>query len=449
MKRTLAVLLILAGLGAYVYFVEIKGKQKEQAAEKKSKRVVPYESADIDRLTIVNAAGRIELVKRGEAWHLAAPVSAPADESAVSSLVSSLTSAETKETIAGAADLAGFGLEPPKAGVTVNAGGKQVEVLIGRKSPVSQDLYVMRKGEPAVLLVAGGLDAGAERKADDYRDKRLFTFEAGAVTAVTIVEGKDTLVLERSGNTWAITQPRRIAADENLAQGLAADLANLRATRFVAENASAASLAAEGLKPPAASVTAKLTSGTTAVVRFGRTEGSDRSAAVEGRPQITRIADWSVRNLLKKPNDLRERRLFPVAAENIQRLEFRTGDRMLVFQRAAAGWSVSDGNSSNEGKTEAVDELVTALTDYRANEFHEATPASLKDRQLAPPLRTVTAYDVTGKKLAALSFGREEDGWAVWAQTEDKAAAAKASNDFVKNKWPSAAAAFYATPVTP
>jgi hypothetical protein len=447
MKRTLAVLLILAGLGAYVYFVEIKGTQKKEAAEKKAKKLVTLNALDIDRLSVVNAAGRIDLVHKDGAWHMTAPISAPADESAVSSLVSSLTAAETKEKIEKAADLAAFGLQPPKAEITAGYRDRQETVLVGRKSPVSQDLYTMRKGEPDVLLVSGGLDASAERKPEEYRDKRLFSFDPDAVTAVTVVDGKDTLVVERSGNVWTITAPLRLAADETLAHGLAADIANLRASRFVVEAATPADLAAAGLKSPTSEVRAKLTSGATAIIRFGSADGSDRSAQVAGRPQIVRVADWSAKNVLKKANDLRDRRLFPVAKEQIAKLAFRTADKTITLQRTPQGWSVNDGSSLSAAKGETVDELLTALTDFRATEFKAATPRELKDKQLAPPLRTITAFDAAGARLAVLGFGMEEEGWAVWAQTADATSMAKASNDFVKNKWPGAAAAF-AEPVT-
>lgn len=448
MKRTLIVLLILAGLGAYVYFVEVKGKQAEEKAEKQAKRLVPFAKVDMERLEIVNNGHRVAVAKTDGQWRLTYPVSAPADKSIVDAVLTALDTAETKGSVKPEGDsLRAYGLQEPKLTFTVGSSKQSVKIVVGRKSPVSQDTYVMLDDKPEIFLTNSNLEATGNRKPDDLRDKQLFTFAAADVTAVTVKDGASTLTVRRAGEGWRVESPARLEADASVADGLASDLANLRATGWIAENATPAELAANGLAKPAIVVDTELTSGAHKRILVGNVEGNDRAAQVEGTPQIIKIADWSVKNLLKTPADLKDRRLFKADPKAIARLEFRVGDKSVDFKRQGEGWSV-EANASNEGDKAKIDALVAALVDLRANEWQTAVKATLQSKKLAPPLRTVTAYDAAGKRLATLNFGVEEDGWAIWAQTDDASLIAKAPNEFVKNQWPSSPEAFYAGATT-
>ena len=77
--------LVLAGLGAYIYFVESK---KEPAGDEKPKEKVfaALDKAKVKEVAIDNAGGEsVRLVKDGEGWKMAAPFAGPADSSAVDS----------------------------------------------------------------------------------------------------------------------------------------------------------------------------------------------------------------------------------------------------------------------------------------------------------------------------------------------------------------------------
>lgn len=448
MKRTLFVLMILAGLGAYVYFVEVKGKQAEEKAEKAAKRLVPIDKIDVERLEIVNAGKRMAVAKVDGKWQMTHPVSAPADTSVVDAVLSSLTGAETKGSVTPEGDsLRAYGLHDPKLFFTVASADKTVKITVGRKSPVSQDTYVKIDDQPEILLTSTTLEATGNRKPDDLRDKQLFTFAAGDVTAVTVKDGAATVVVRRHGDGWLLESPAKLEADASVADGLASDIANLRAAGWIAETATPAELAANGLAKPAVVIEAELKTGERKRIFVGAAAGNDRAARIEGRPQILKIADWSVKNLTKTPADLKDRRLFKVDPAAIARLTFRSGDTGVDFRRQGAGWSV-EANASTPGNTEKIDGLVTALVDLRATEWSAATKAALQAKKLAPPLRTVTAYDASGKTLATLKFGSEDDGWAIWAQTDDATMVAKAPNEFVKNQWPDSPEAFYAGATT-
>lgn len=447
MKRTLIVLLVLAGLGAYVYFVEVKGKQAEEKAEKAAKRLVPIEKEDIERLEIVNADKRMALSKADGKWRLTYPVTAPADTSVVEAVLTALTGAETKGSVKPEGDsLRAYGLLEPKLFFTVGSPKQTVKLTVGRKSPVSQDTYVQVDGKPEIYLTNSNLDTTGNRKPDDLRDKQLFAFAPAEITAVTVKDGASTVVVRRRGEGWLVESPSKLEADASVADGLASDIANLRASGWIAETATPAQLAENGLAKPAVIIEAELSNGERKHIFVGNADGNDRAARIEGAPQIIKIADWSVKNLLKTPADLKDRRLFRADPGSVARLEFRSGDKGVDFRRQGDVWSV-EANASNEGNTAKINELVAALAELRASEWTPAVKATLQAKKLAPPLRTVTAFDAAGKRLAAIKFGQEDDGWAVWAQTDDENMIAKAPNEFIK-AWPESPEAYYAAPVS-
>lgn len=447
MKRTLIVLAVLAGLASYAYFVDYKGKAKEEEAEKQAKKLVPLHQDEVTRLTILNGALRMTVAKVDGVWRMTEPVSAPADENIVTSVVTALTGAESKGEVEKPEELRAYGLAEPRIRFLVAGDGKDYEVAVGKKSPVSQDAYVMLGGKPPIYLTGANLDSTGNRKPDDLRDKQLFAFKATEITAVSVLDGANKLVIRRKDGAWRIESPQKLAADTTVADGLAADFVNLRATGWIAEAADPAVLADKGLAKPSTVLEAELASGATQRIYVGALDGNDRAARIEGRPQVIKLADWAIKNMLKTPAELKDRRLVAFNKDAVAKLEFTAGKDTVGFRREGPHWMV-ETNSSNEGNTTKINELVDAVVDLRANEWAPVAGATLREKELDRPGRTITLYDAAGKRLTTLKFGKEEDNWAVWVLGDDPGFIAKTPNDFVKNHWPTAPVEYFAAPVT-
>ena len=403
----------------------------------------------IERVRITNEFGEIVLRKAGDHWQLAAPVSAAADDSAVNALLSTLIAAETKGAIDDVAEPAVFGLQPPRITIEVEGDGTTEVVKVGKRSPVSQDLYVQRANDPAIYQATGALDGSPSKNADEFREKRVFPFFADAVTAITLKNTGSTLELRRKGLDWTMTVLGRLYdADDGIAGGLAQDLANLRLTKWISEKGTPAELQNAGLKSPLASIEVELTGGKKHTLLLGKMAGNDQSAKVADQSQIIQIASWSTKQLLKTPDELRDRRLMVFAPTQVHRLVLRKGDSEVVVERSAGEWKVS-GAAAGKANPERMAQILTALTELRANEFQPSTPESRRAHLLAPPLRTVEAYDASGKPLGNLNVGKDEEDWAMWVQTADRQVEAKVPNDFVKNKWPNEPQSLFKAPEEP
>jgi hypothetical protein len=89
LKSTLFLLLVLVGLGAYIYFVA--SKPKEPADSKQEKVFAAIAPDKITELTVKSQSGDVTSLKKdGEAWKIVAPLTEKAAESEVSNITSAL-----------------------------------------------------------------------------------------------------------------------------------------------------------------------------------------------------------------------------------------------------------------------------------------------------------------------------------------------------------------------
>ncbi|MDE3019099.1 MAG: hypothetical protein KGI53_08775, partial [Nitrospirota bacterium] len=58
---TIAMAVVLAGLGAYVYFVELPSERSRTAADTQDKTLLPFEEQDITGLTVRTDVGEVVL----------------------------------------------------------------------------------------------------------------------------------------------------------------------------------------------------------------------------------------------------------------------------------------------------------------------------------------------------------------------------------------------------
>jgi hypothetical protein len=81
LKSTIALVLVLAGLGAYIYFVTWKQPEGGDAASKQEKVFAGLETDKVDEVKVKSEKGDTTTVKENGAWQVTAPVATKADES--------------------------------------------------------------------------------------------------------------------------------------------------------------------------------------------------------------------------------------------------------------------------------------------------------------------------------------------------------------------------------
>ncbi len=165
----------------------------------------PLAPADVDSIALLHGSDSVVLVKQSAtAWTVNGHRAVAAD---VTALLQALKDTVRPEVVA--QDVSSFArLQVDSAGghwLWVFRGGKPVvQVIVGGRGSDYQSVYLRRPGDARVYLWRGTLVGMAERRADDWRDKRIAALVPDSISALDVERGKDRYAVRRSARTWTI-----------------------------------------------------------------------------------------------------------------------------------------------------------------------------------------------------------------------------------------------------
>jgi hypothetical protein len=413
LKSTLALLVALIGLGAYIYFVS--WKEDTDTASTQDKVFQSVEAADIQELKITSESGDVTTVRKdGTAWQIVEPIQAPASETEVSSVTSALAALEVVRVIEeNPSDLAEYGLATPRIEVEYKAANDKPagKLLLGEKTPTGGNMYARRNDEKRVFLVAEYQNASLNKSTFDLRDKGLMKVDRQKVDAVEVNLSGKTFQFEKKGEDWKLTRPVTASADFGSVEALVARVETAQMKSIVSDSATPADLKKYGLEKPEVTVTLN-TGSARATLALG-TKADDQSVYARdmSKPAVVTV-ETSLADDLKKPaDDYRRRDAFDFRAFNANRAEFTRSGQTVVFERvkgpgenaenAQDSWRRVSPSAGDVDKTK-MDSLLAGLADIRATTFTESTAKTGLD---APALTVFVKFD-DNKKEERVTFGQ-------------------------------------------
>ncbi len=446
--KTGVLVLVLAGLGSWIWFVERKQEPKPEG-ERAKVTVLAVDKAKAKEISLAAAgAETIRLVKEGSGWKVAAPFSAPADASAVESMLTSLEKLEADEVVVEqAANPAEYGLDKASRTVTAVVEGAPAPLAVefGAKSPDGSSVYARTAGSAKVYLVPQWVEGTFDKKPFDLRDRDLLHVKRDDVRSLEVSgpEGSYTLARTDAGE-WAFTKPVPTRAGRWSVDGLLGTVENLRMDSVAAE--AATDLEPFGLDAPARSVSLVLKDGSTRALEIGApapdptaTPAPSPSPAKTGeRPEPPKPTKYYARqagtglvavvpasladDLAKGMGELRAKRLLEVATYETEGFEVVAGGAKKTYAKSTT--RDKDGLDKTQWKRTAPDakELETTKVEdalfkmggVEASEFVDQ-PAALAAYGLDAPVLKVTvkakgeSWIEVGKKDAACYARRSGD----------------------------------------
>jgi len=337
-RNTLLLILVLAGLGAYVFYVERPAVEKEAKKEK----LVDFQTDDITEIVLTYPDREVMLSKAGGSWKVTKPVEADADEATVKGLLSMLNTAEVKKGLDGEVkELATYGLEKPNTMIAMKAGDKALPVVkIGEAAPIGGSAYALRGDDKKILLTSSSVRSGVEKTLKDLRNKTVFKFSDDNVRKVEVKgEGKD-LVLAKSGDQWKIEAPSAHDADPTAVRSLLSSLRALRATDFPDEKAD---LAGYGLDAPKLTVTLTLTDGAQQTLLVGGgNEKKEAYVKTASSPVVYTVGEWVSRDLNKPADDFRDKTIVAFDKDKVKAIEVtrKDGSGFTLTRGGDGKWSL-------------------------------------------------------------------------------------------------------------
>lgn len=435
LRTTIGLVVVLAGLFAYIYFVTWKQPAETTTGPKQEKVFASLEADKIDELQIKSESGDASMLKKDkDGWHLTEPVATAAADTEVSGITSALAQLEMVRVIdEKATNLNDYGLATPRIEVDFKAAGDKDfrTLLIGQKSPTGGNLFAKRKGDDKVFTIPAYQEQTFNRKTFDLRDKAALHFDRDKVDRIAIDAGGKGVELAKSGNDWNLTKPVKTASDNSTVEGLIGRLISAQMKSIAADSPSPADLKKYGLDKPTATVTLGLGSAKAALLLGGKAPDGSLYAKDDSKPLVMTIDGALADELKKNPDDYRRKDLFAFRAYDANRLELMRGGQTVAFDKVKGAKPTDEDKwqraGANGGKPVDVDKekmsvFLAKLESIRATSFVDSTAKTGLD---APALAVYAKFD-DGKKEERVSFGKSGD--TVYAARTGEAGAAKVSS---------------------
>jgi len=408
---TLLMLVVLAGLGGYLYLVEFPAQQREDKQQSEQKHLLPFPEVTITGLAVTTAQGHVE-IKLSETgkWAITAPLQADADTREVQALIRALVTGTVTRTVEEKATaLAPFGLEQPVTAITVIAGTQQETISIGDSGPLSNSLYVLRGSDHKVLLTDLAPKNFVNKTLLTFRRKEILRFVQNDVERVRLTYPTMEIVLYNMGKDkpkplWKIRYPLEAEADQTEVRSLMFRLEDLKALGMIDPGPSR-DAAAKTLTAPQVKVTLHTAAGDQ-TVKLYQSDPQSGEAIAETTPEapLYRVSPTAIKDLTKELFTLQDKRLLGVDYTDIAMLSVRAREKQYVLINQNGEWLLED-QPTEKLSQEAADLFVSRVANLPAEErvIKQSTP--LAPYGLLAPQAEFVATGKNGKVAGKLTLG--------------------------------------------
>ncbi|MBH0200425.1 MAG: DUF4340 domain-containing protein [Nitrospira sp.] len=408
---TLLMLIILAGLGGYVYLVEFPARQQEVKQETEQKKLLLVPETAITGLIISTAQGPIQLNRaQSGIWKITAPLQTDADIREVQGLLRALVTGTVSRTVADKSEaLAPFGLDPPVTTVTVTTGAQQETIAIGDSGPLSNTLYVLRGSDGKVLLTDLAPRDFVNKSLLAFRRKELFQFVQNDVDRVRLTYPTTEIVIynmakDKPKPAWKIRYPIEAEADQTEVRSLMFRLEDLKALGII-DPGPERDAVAKTLSGPKVKVTLHTAAGDQ-TVRLYQPDPQSGEAIAETTADapLYRVNPTVIKDLTKELFNLQDKRLLGVTAADIAMLSVKSRDKAYVLINQTGEWVLED-QPTEKLNQQAVDLFVSRVADLPAEDRVTKLTAPLAPYGLLAPTAEFVATGKDGKMLGKLTLG--------------------------------------------
>jgi hypothetical protein len=391
-RSFLIMMLVALGLGAYIYFVEMKREPASADDTPAKEKVFAIEPGKIEEVEVRAESGDVTTVRKtGDTWQIAAPQTLEADATEVGGLVSTIESLERQRVIAeNPSSVTQYGLEPPRLVVSFKTAGDAAakRLQVGKRTPTGGDLYARVEGDPRVFLISSYLEDSLNKTTFNLRDKTVLKFGSEAVDGLTLQpqDGRP-VTFAKQDTTWRLTSPLGAKADFSAVDGLVSRVSQARMKAIESSDASAADLKKFGLDKPQATITIGAGSTRATLALGGKKEGDDTSVYARdlSRPLVFTVDAALVDDAKKPAADYRAKDVFEFRSFSATGVDFTLNGQAVTFGKekpagqdqasAVEVWKVTKPAAKDVDQTKATD-MLTTLSNLRAESFADTPLAS-------------------------------------------------------------------------
>lgn len=420
MKRyslTVVMAVLLAGLGGYVYWVELPTERAKTETEASGKKLLPFTERDITAVTIHSESGDVVLVSKDGGWQITAPLQTPADARVVQSMLRALALGKiTRVVEEEATALAPFGLEKPTMTLTLTAGSQHETVSIGDSGPISSTLYAMRASDKKILLTDLSTKDFLNKTLLSFRKKEVLPVDSSQVERLRLTYPKTEIVLYRTEDKdnkkkWSIRYPIEASADQPEVRTLLMKMDDLKALAFIDPGPQRDEHMKKLTKPDVRIMV--YADGVDHTVKLYQPDPSSGEAFAVTAPEapIYRINPMMIKELTKDLFVLQDKRLLGMERDEIAMLEVKTRETHYTLIRQNNTWALEDAPQKALDQ-QKVALLVSRVADIPAEIRIVKQAGPLAPYGLTSPTAEFTATGKDGKTTGRLVVGTRTGGLA-------------------------------------
>lgn len=400
--RTIFFLLILSVLlGAFIAIVEW-GAKDEDERDRPSLRLLDIEPENVTYWSFSRDALFVACANEQGQWLIHKPVEARADSIKLNHMLAVMAKLPRGEIVTAAQrasralSLDDYGLGKPLARMVLGDADRRYTLAVGGLSPMKDAVYVQVDNSDDVIATATNLLDIIPRAAADLRDPYLLAGAPAYVQGLAIKRlGGPLVEIVREGAEWIIHKPITARADFFKVSSLLEQLFNLQIQQFVAERL--VDPAIYGLSDDEAILQFNIWKDEEkngVKLCFGnRTDekGNLIYTAYRGAGSVFAVRKDQVDALKVGVGDLRDSRLYFMAASAIAWIRVEEGEKALQLQKTASGlWQVTEP-AQWKADTRIVGDLIDRLNALRIEGFLNST--NLPELGLEPPARVIRIAD--------------------------------------------------------
>ncbi len=406
---------VLAGLGGYLYFVELPEQRTEVVTATQAKQILPFAEAQISAIKVRSHSGDVVLSQTpGQPWAITEPIHTDADQRQVQALLRALVTGKVTRLVeTHPVSLTPFGLDHPSTVVTLTAGDGQETLSIGDAGPLSSTLYVLRASDEAVLLTDLAPKDFLNRTLLSFRRKELLQFNQQETEQLRLTYPTTEMVLyayeEKPKKKWRIRYPIEAEADRTEIQALLFRLEDLKALAIVDPGPERDKLAPT-LTKPKVKVTLHA-AGADHVVRLFQPDPTSGEAYAQTTPDgpIYKISPSAIKDLTRDLFALQDKRLLGVETGDIAMLSIKTRDEQYALIHDQNEWILED-QPTEKLRQDVADLLVSRIVTLPAEERVLKQAGPLAPYGLVAPVAEFVATGKDGRIAGRLALGNQVGG---------------------------------------
>ena len=414
---TLVMVLVLAGLGLYLYVIELPQKESHERQDTAEKKVLLFDQDALSGLTIKTDREEIAFVRTSEkGWVLTAPLSTEADQREVQNLIRALvTGTVTRAVEDHPSNLTPFGLDNPVATITVEAGAARETFSIGDSGPLTSTLYVLRESDRKVLLTTLAPKDFVNKTLMTFRRKDLLRWSQSEVDRIRLTYETTEIVLyqgqEKPKSKWKLRYPIEGEADQTEVRTLLFRLEGLKALGIVDPGDERDSLA-RTFTQPKVKVMIHTADGDQTVKLYQPNQASGEAFA-ETSPTgpLYRVNPNAIRDLTKDLFTFQDKRLLGIDYTDIAMLSVKTATERYVLINQQNEWVLED-QPTEKLDQQATDLFVSRVANVPAEDRVVKQPGPLAPYGLVTAAAEFVATGKDGKIAGKLSIGSHANGLA-------------------------------------